>query len=407
MQRLILLLLATLAFLTSPATAAGPAAEMWRVSQKSGDVRVIHNRLQPAAARVDAALSPGDVVMTGPTGRATLVRGGDYIVIAPGSRLLLPASPPQNGMTSLIQEVGTMLFKVRRTGVPHFRVDTPMLAAVVKGTTFTVIVGESRSAVQVIEGAVEVSAAQGGMSRLVEGGKTVFIANDNPSMLITADGATLQKTSAAPGVSVKLGGTGDLDLGAVANLSDGLVRADLTATPIKTVAAIAPVVASSTGVSNAVTGTVNGVVAGVAESASASGAAAVATTATAVVTGVVETVAATPVATLAGSVAPTVTGVTTAVVGPVVTTLATIPTVTAPTVTVPTVTAPTVTTPTVTTPIITVPTVTVPVVTVPTVTVPTVTVPVVTVPVVTVPVVTVPVVTVPVVTVPTTPCIGC
>ncbi len=58
MQRFILMVFATFAFLSAPATAAGAAAEVWRVSQKSGDVRVIRNRLQPAAARVDATLSP-------------------------------------------------------------------------------------------------------------------------------------------------------------------------------------------------------------------------------------------------------------------------------------------------------------------------------------------------------------
>ncbi|HEV2043411.1 MAG TPA: FecR family protein, partial [Sphingomicrobium sp.] len=242
MQRLILLIVATFIFMAVPATAAGTAADMWRVSQTSGDVRVIHNRLQPAAARIDAALSPGDVVMTGATGRATLTRGGDYIVIAPGSRLLLPANSQQKGMTSLIQEIGTMLFKVRSTGKPHFRVDTPMLAAVVKGTTFTVIVGVDRSAVQVIEGAVQVSAVQGGMSHLVEGGKTVFIANDNPASLVVADGATLLKTSGGSDVSVTLGGSGNADLATVANLSEGLVRADLTAAPVRPVAdTVAPI----------------------------------------------------------------------------------------------------------------------------------------------------------------------
>ena len=93
MQRFILLILATFAFTAVPAFAAGAPTDMWRVSQKSGDVRVVHDRLQPASARIDAALSPGDVVMTGATGRATLTRGGDYIVIAPSSRLLAPGKP--------------------------------------------------------------------------------------------------------------------------------------------------------------------------------------------------------------------------------------------------------------------------------------------------------------------------
>ena len=58
MQRFILLILATFALMAVPANAAGAAAESWRVSQKSGDVRVIHNRLQPAAARIELGAVP-------------------------------------------------------------------------------------------------------------------------------------------------------------------------------------------------------------------------------------------------------------------------------------------------------------------------------------------------------------
>ena len=391
MQRFILLIFASFAFLSAPATAAGAAAEMWRVSQKSGDVRVIHNRLQPAAARIDASLSPGDVVMTGATGRATLTRGGDYIVIAPSSRLLLPANTQQGGWTSLIQEMGTMLFKVRSTGKPHFRVDTPMLAAVVKGTTFTVVVGPDRSAVQVIEGVVEVSAVQGGMSRLVEGGKTVFIANDNPSSLITADGATLQKTSGTPGTAVKLGGSGDVGLATVASLTHGLVRADLAVAPAKTVTTVAPTVASgATSVSGAVASVVDGVVAVVPEPTAVNAVVTVATNVTTGVTSLVQTAVATSVASVVGTVVPTVTNVTTAPLAPIVAVVAAVPTVTVAAVTVPAVTVPAVTVPTVT-----VPTVTVPIV--PTLTVPTIAVPT----------ITVPTITVPAITIPLVPCLGC
>ena len=394
MQRFLLLIFATFAFLSAPATAAGAAAEMWRVSQKSGDVRVVHNRLQPAAARIDAALSPGDVVMTGATGRATLTRGGDYIVIAPSSRLLLPANAQQGGWTSLIQEMGTMLFKVRSTGKPHFRVDTPMLAAVVKGTTFTVVVGPDRSAVQVIEGAVEVSAVQGGMSRLVEGGKTVFIANDNPSSLITADGATLQKTSATPGTAVKLGGSGDVGLATVASLTDGLVRADLTAAPAKpAVATTTPIVASAaTTVTGTVSGVVDGVVTGVTNIAAVNPVVTVATGVTSAVTGLAQTAVTGPVGSVVATVVPTVANVAAPVLGPIVAAVTAGPTVTVPTITVPTVT---------------VPTVTVPAIAVPTITAPVITAPVITAPVITAPVIIAPVITVPTITVPVVPCLGC
>ena len=65
-------------------------------------------------------------------------------MVAPRSELRLPAAPQPSGFTRVVQTLGTMLFKVRHTGTPHFAVDTPMLAAVVKGTTFTIVVDKDR-----------------------------------------------------------------------------------------------------------------------------------------------------------------------------------------------------------------------------------------------------------------------
>ena len=135
-----------LLLLGSPAMAKGGESTMWVVTQKSGQVQLLRSGMQPASVQVRAALAPGDMLSVGANGRAMLTRGGDYVVIAPGSRLILPKSEQRAGVTQLIQQIGTMLYKVRHTGVPHFTVETPMLAAVVKGTSFTVIVDEKRSA---------------------------------------------------------------------------------------------------------------------------------------------------------------------------------------------------------------------------------------------------------------------
>src|SRR3990170_3933121 len=226
MQRLILIILSTFVFLASPALAKGSAAAMWVVSQRSGDARVVRSGFQPVALTANAALAPGDIVTTGPTGRATLARGSDYIVVAPRSELRLPATPQPSGYTRIIQTLGTMLFKVRHTGTPHFAVDTPMLAAVVKGTTFTIVVDKDRSAVQVIEGAVEVTAADGGMQELVEGGRTVFIDRADPKRLIVADVNTLGNPGTSTGTSVKIKGSGGETLSTVVALTSGLVRAE-------------------------------------------------------------------------------------------------------------------------------------------------------------------------------------
>ena len=225
MQRLILIVLSAFFFLATPALAKGSEA-FWVVSQRSGDARVVRSGLQPASLMANAALAPGDIVMTGSTGRATLARGSDYIVVAPRSELRLPATPQPSGFTRVIQTLGTMLFKVRHTGTPHFAVDTPMLAAVVKGTTFTIVVDKDRSAVQVIEGAVQVTATDGGMQELVEGGRTVFIDRTDPKRLIVADANTLGNSGTSTETSVKINGSEGEPLATVVALTSGLVRAE-------------------------------------------------------------------------------------------------------------------------------------------------------------------------------------
>ena len=225
MRRLILIIVSALGLCSSPAFAKDSGAAVWVVTQLSGDARVVHRGLQPVALTTAARLEPGDRVVTGLTGRATLTRGADYIILAPRSDLQLPATPQPQGFTRVIQNLGTMLFKVKHTGIPHFAVDTPMLAAVVKGTTFTVVVDKDRSAVQVIQGKVEVTAADGGMSRLVEGGKTVFIDRAEPKRLIDADQRSpAAATPSSSTTAVKVAGSQTPSVATIASLTGGLVH---------------------------------------------------------------------------------------------------------------------------------------------------------------------------------------
>jgi hypothetical protein len=403
------LMFASLFFLAAvPAEAAGPASDKWLVTQLSGDARVVHPGLQPMSLRVNGELAPGDTLLTGRSGRATLVRGADYIIIAPGSELKLPAEPQPTGFTRVVQKLGTLLFKVKHTGIPHFAVDTPMLAAVVKGTTFTVIVDQQRSAVQVIQGAVQVSAIDGGMSRIVEGGRTVFVDYAHPKMLLDADKPVPPATRPSS-TSVRVSAAGESPIGAISTLTGGLVRADLA-----NLQPAAPVQLASTQIAQAQPSVaVTGPTPGTSPSATVPpGTQSVATppaTAPAsapIVAAVTTPVAAAPVVTTI--VAPVTTPAVTVVTAPSVTVPGvTVPAVTTPTVTVPAVTTPTVTVPSVTTPVVPIstPTVTVPAVTTPTVTVPTVTTPVVPIstPTVTVPSISTPTLTIPSITTPIVP----
>src|SRR3546814_14786860 len=60
-----------------------------------------------------------------------------------------------------------IVFSIKKKLTPHFGVQTPYLAAVVKGTTFSVTVDGTGASVQVVEGAVEVSTLDGGARDLI------------------------------------------------------------------------------------------------------------------------------------------------------------------------------------------------------------------------------------------------
>jgi hypothetical protein len=78
-------------------------------------------------------------------------------------------------MVQIFLEWGTGLFKVKHTDKPHFGVKTPYLAAVVKGTTFTVTVGDEGSSLQVLDGAVGVATIDGGADELIRPGMVAVV----------------------------------------------------------------------------------------------------------------------------------------------------------------------------------------------------------------------------------------
>jgi FecR-like protein len=408
MYKLALIFLCSFFVVLSPAAASG-AQDKWTVTQLSGDARVVHPGLQPASLKVSAQIVSGDILITGATGRATLVRGADYIIIAPRSELRLPATAEATGFTRVVEELGTMLFKIQHTGIPHFAVDTPMLAAVVKGTTFSITVDQNRSAVQVIQGAVQVTAVVGGMSRIVEGGRTVFVNHADPTTLLDAD-KPAPPTSAPSSNSVNVLAADDNPIASVSQLTQGLVRveADSPQTPARAVDATLQSNTTVTAVSPTSTPATDTSAVTVAGATTPGVTGAGVSTPSATVTPTTVASVSTPAVSVPGVSTPgvTVPGVSTpAVTVPSVTvTVSTpvgaVPSVSTPAVTVPSVTVASVSTPTVTVPSVSTPTITVPSVTVASVSTPTVTVPSVSTPTITVPSVTVASVSTPTVTVP-------
>ena len=184
------------------ATGAAPAmaqGDAWRVSEVSGDVRIAEGGRSRAATR--GALLSGGSVIAGARARAVLVRGRQYVVVAPNSTLRLGGTDPGavGNAVQMVVEFGNARFQVDRRETPHFRVQTRYLAAVVRGTTFSVTVTNTGSTVQVMEGAVQVSTLDGGASDLVRPGMIATVsASDLYQLSISGDRDRVIRSPAAP-----------------------------------------------------------------------------------------------------------------------------------------------------------------------------------------------------------------
>lgn len=156
------------------------AAEGWRVQKSSGDVWVASNSAQPVSLGNDQALRPGDSISTGKNGRVLLVRGEETILIAPNSVVALPTEQKKELSTTILQQAGSILLKVEKRNVKHFEVETPYLAAVVKGTQFRVSVDQFGTNVDVVQGKVEVADFKSGQFALVLPGQSAKVLSDGP-----------------------------------------------------------------------------------------------------------------------------------------------------------------------------------------------------------------------------------
>ena len=180
-------------------SAGAAAAAEWRLTEVSGRVRVAAPGEDPKAGAANLIIPPGADITTAAGGRAVLSNGEKRIVIGPNSRMTVAAGQPA-GMTRIMQDLGSIVFQVNKQAQPHFRVDTPLLAAVVKGTTFTVSIGAVSDSVHVAEGLVEVRANGGGQPNDIPSGVTGRVTRDAPDQV----GVIAPAAAAAPEPAAQL-----------------------------------------------------------------------------------------------------------------------------------------------------------------------------------------------------------
>jgi hypothetical protein len=133
MARMLLRLIATVFALTAASGAFAAEGGTWSVGKSSGEVWITNGDVQQASLKPEDNLKPGDIIRTGRNGRVLLLRGEESILIAPNSVIGLPAEQKEELSTTIVQRAGSILLEVEKRNVKHFEVETPYLAAVVKG----------------------------------------------------------------------------------------------------------------------------------------------------------------------------------------------------------------------------------------------------------------------------------
>ena len=165
---------------------------VWVVRKFSGEVWTTSSDVQQASLRTDDVLMPGNTIRTGRNGRVLLVRGEESILIAPNSVVGLPSEKKEGLATTIKQQAGSILLEVEKKNVKHFEVETPYLAAVVKGTQFRVTVSASGATVDVVRGQVEVADFKTGqIAQVLPGQHATTFSSGNAGLSLGGTG-TLQ-----------------------------------------------------------------------------------------------------------------------------------------------------------------------------------------------------------------------
>jgi hypothetical protein len=180
---------ATALALTATCPAFAAEGGTWSVSKSSGEVWITNGEVQQASLNPADNLKPGDTIRTGRNGRVLLVRGEETILIAPNSVVGLPGEPNEGLSTTIVQQAGSILLEVEKRNVKHFEVETPYLAAVVKGTQFRVSVNAASTSVDVMRGRVEVTDFKSGqIAQVMPGQKATAFEHGKAGLSLSGSG---------------------------------------------------------------------------------------------------------------------------------------------------------------------------------------------------------------------------
>lgn len=136
--------------------ASGALADDWTAIRLRGQVQELVDGSWAPVHRNDI-VADETVIRTLADGYVDLVRGAETVSLQPDTQLRILDKGGSKPFTTVQQSFGTVSIEAEVQNVQHFAVDTPYLAAVVKGTRFTVAATDRGATVSVQRGHVEVS----------------------------------------------------------------------------------------------------------------------------------------------------------------------------------------------------------------------------------------------------------
>jgi hypothetical protein len=139
------------------------ATEEWVAAKATAQVSYTTDKQNWIRLRKGMSVPNKAWISTGPRGRLQLVRSTESIAFQPNTvASIITHGANSNRKTEVVQQVGEISLNIEKRQQPHTTVQTPFLAAVVKGTRFTVEVTKTNAAVAVDRGLVQVTSFRSG-----------------------------------------------------------------------------------------------------------------------------------------------------------------------------------------------------------------------------------------------------
>jgi len=179
---------------------ANAAEGDWQVAKASQQVNFTVDKRNWVAVRAGDIIPNTAWIATGPRGRVQLVRGVESISFQPNTVAGIFTSSFGERKTEVVEQAGVLDLEIEKRSKPHTTVQTPFLAAVVKGTNFRVSVSKSAAEVTVNRGLVQVTSFASGQRANVGPGQGASV-DGVKGMTVSGDVSTPVVTAVSPSVA--------------------------------------------------------------------------------------------------------------------------------------------------------------------------------------------------------------